>query len=201
MSGGCCSTGKCLGSSAQSNAPETKQQATTPPDQTDDSSIITIEVRMSENNLFLYKTPEVLLTVTWQEMDCCGFGNKDSDAKGEPHGKLDTQPTSCSPSDTKRIILTIENLKCGCCGDGGISRALDQITGVYNHNVNVVLARAEFDLDTRRISVSKVTKRLAAVTGYTFKQYFQPHGQVLEILIDDPVEIQRVSVRFSSTHP
>ena len=128
-------------------------------------------------------------------MECCGFGDMDSSSKSEPNSEHNIQPVAHSLPDTRRIILTVENLKCGCCGDSGISRALRQIPGVYNHHVNVVLARAEFDLDTRRTSVGEFTKRLTTVTGYTFKQYFQPHGQVLEVLVDDPAEICLVRVR------
>ncbi|KAL5377760.1 hypothetical protein DPSP01_009540 [Paraphaeosphaeria sporulosa] len=89
----------------------------------------------------------------------------------------------------KHIVLTIEGLKCGCCGDSGISRALEQTPGVENYHVNVVLARAEFDLNVQKTTVGMVKRKLTAATGYTFKQYFQPDGQVLELAVDDPAEV------------
>ncbi|KAJ4359732.1 uncharacterized protein N0V89_000288 [Didymosphaeria variabile] len=133
-------------------------------------------------------------------MSCCGFSRR-SNTEPEDDESINedqAQPTqSKRPGDTKRIILTIEGLKCGCCGDSGISRALDQIPGVENHQVNVVLARAEFDLDVRTTTVGLVRRKLTAATGYTFKQYFQPDGQVLEFVVDDPSEI--IQVRQSTT--
>ncbi|KAF2449402.1 heavy metal translocatin [Karstenula rhodostoma CBS 690.94] len=116
-----------------------------------------------------------------------------SDTEPEEEERIDeirTKPTQLKrPANMKRIILTIEGLKCGCCGDSGISRALEQIPGVQNHHVNVVLARAEFDLDVRTTTVGMVRRKLTAVTGYTFNQYFQPDGQILEVVVDDSAEM------------
>lgn len=101
-------------------------------------------------------------------------------------------------SQIERIVLTIEGLKCGCC-ESGISRALGQIPGVQNHYVNVVLARAEFNLDVRTTSINKVKKKLTAATGCTFEQYFQPTEQVLEVRVTDPQkEIYKVGSSLTS---
>lgn len=127
-------------------------------------------------------------------MNCCKDADDGSDLDNRSLVGPRTLSASAVPSDSRRIILNIEGLKCGCCGDGGISRALEQIPGVQNHYVNVVLARAEFDLDNGRTSVNRIRKRLSAATGYTFTQYFQPHGQILDIIVDDPAEISRVKV-------
>lgn len=129
-------------------------------------------------------------------MRCCGTSiHSDSESEGGER-VTNTQPQIMEPTpsaDTKRVILTIDGMKCGCCGDGGITRALDQIQGVQNHHVNIVLAKVEFDLDIRTMTVGKVRKKLTAATGYTFKQYFHPDGQVLDIIVDDPTEIYQVS--------
>ncbi|KAJ4295408.1 hypothetical protein N0V90_007420 [Kalmusia sp. IMI 367209] len=93
-------------------------------------------------------------------------------------------------SDMIRIVFTIHGLKCGCC-ESGISRVLDQIPAVESYNVNIILARVELDLNLRKQSVRKVKRKLTAATGYTFTQYFQPDGQVLEVIVDDPAEIYR----------
>ncbi|KAL5439956.1 hypothetical protein PMIN07_005893 [Paraphaeosphaeria minitans] len=175
--GGCCSSGKCQASSALDVVPQAdQQQASVSPHPSSDSTIIT-------KNLASDKT---------EKMSCCGLSHQ-SDTEPEEEEQITesrTMPTQPKrPANYKHIILTIEGLKCGCCGDSGISRALEQIPGVQNHHVNVVLARAEFDLDVRATTVGVVRRKLTAVTGYTFKQYFQPDGQVLEILVDDPAEI------------
>ncbi|KAF1977334.1 heavy metal translocatin [Bimuria novae-zelandiae CBS 107.79] len=139
-------------------------------------------------------------------MSCCGLSHRDTDSdvdeQDSDQPRRSIEPTG--PSDTERITLTIGGLKCGCCGDGGISHALNQIPGVQNHYVNVILARAEFDLDVRRASVKRVMRILAAATGYTFEEYFQPDGQVLEIIVDDPMEIHNAGrpygVEFITTN-
>ena len=81
--------------------------------------------------------------------------------------------------------VRIDGLKCGCC-EGGLSRALDRITAVKNHQVNVILARVEFDLDTNRLSVGDVIKLLTTRTGYKFEEQVASDGQILELIVTDP---------------
>jgi heavy metal translocating P-type ATPase len=95
------------------------------------------------------------------------------------------------PSNFERVVLSIDGLKCGCC-EGGISRAVKRVPAIKNHKVNVVLARVEFDLDLNRQSVVEVIKKLSAETGYSFEEYSQPAGQVLELLVNDFWQFQRV---------
>lgn len=137
-----------------------------------------------------------------QKMNCCGLSRR-SNTESEDNERINENRAHAThlrrPTDTKHIVLTIEGLKCGCCGDSGISRTLDQIPGVENYQVNVVLARAEFDLDIRTTTVGLVRRKLTVATGYTFKQYFPPDGQVLEFVVDDPAEIDQVC--HSATGP
>lgn len=102
------------------------------------------------------------------------------------------------PASFERFILTVGGLKCGCC-ETGLSRALQHIPAVRHHQVNVVLARIEFDLNTSRMSISEVISQLRRDTGYTFKHYDQPEGQVLELLVSDPTEIYRAGKPFGVT--
>ncbi|KAH7383183.1 E1-E2 ATPase-domain-containing protein [Pyrenochaeta sp. MPI-SDFR-AT-0127] len=74
------------------------------------------------------------------------------------------------PPNFERIMLRINGLKCGCC-EGGISRAISRISAIKNPQVNVVLARVEFDLDTTRLGVTDVIKKLSIKTGYTFDEH------------------------------
>ncbi|KAF2001910.1 heavy metal translocatin [Amniculicola lignicola CBS 123094] len=94
-----------------------------------------------------------------------------------------------------RIILNIGGLKCGCC-ESGISRALHQIPAIRNHQVNIMLARVEFDLDTGRFSVEEVIAHLHRATGYTFENYEQPESQILELLVENPAEILQTGRPF-----
>ncbi|KAF2735319.1 heavy metal translocatin [Polyplosphaeria fusca] len=91
----------------------------------------------------------------------------------------------------ERVTLTINGLKCGCC-ESGISKAVRQLRAVRNPQVNIVLARVEFDLDTSRLSVTDAISQLARCTGYTFAEYIPPQSQVLEILVNDSAEIYKV---------
>ncbi|KAF2468493.1 copper-translocating P-t [Lindgomyces ingoldianus] len=92
------------------------------------------------------------------------------------------------PATFERVVLTISGLKCGCC-ESGISKAFRHIPAIKDHQVNIVLARVEFDLDTSRLSISAAISRLTRVTGYTFEKHDQPEGQILEVLVNDPRQI------------
>ncbi|KAJ4989763.1 copper-translocating P-type ATPase [Stagonosporopsis vannaccii] len=94
------------------------------------------------------------------------------------------------PSDYQRFVLNIDGLKCGCC-ETGIKRAADRIAAIRDHQVNVIMARVEFDLDVSRISIDDVVKRLHAATGYTFEQNSRPKDQVLEFLHTSTLDICR----------
>jgi cation transport ATPase len=89
------------------------------------------------------------------------------------------------PTNFQRTVLRIDGLKCGCC-EGGLSRALSRIPTIRNYQVNVVLARVEFDLDTNRLSVDDVIKLLETRTGYNFEEQVTLDGQVLEFIVTDP---------------
>jgi heavy metal translocating P-type ATPase len=95
------------------------------------------------------------------------------------------------PPNFERVVLSIDGLKCGCC-EGGISRAVKRIPAIKNHKVNIVLARVEFDLNLNRQSIVEVIRKLSAETGYSFEEYSQPAGQVLELLVSDFWQLQRV---------
>ncbi|KAF1946059.1 heavy metal translocatin [Clathrospora elynae] len=99
------------------------------------------------------------------------------------------------PAKFERIILRIDGLKCGCC-DAGLSRAISRIPAIQNHQVNTVLARVELDLDTNRLPVKDVIKRLNTKTGYTFEEHVAPVGQVLDFIITDPRRIQYADKPF-----
>ena len=91
----------------------------------------------------------------------------------------------CGPPNFKRVVLRIDGLKCGCC-EGGLSRTLGRITAIRNHQVNLVLARVELDLDINRSSVSNVINQLETRTGFHFEEQVTSDGQVLEFIVTDP---------------
>lgn len=65
--------------------------------------------------------------------------------------------------------------------------------------MNIVLARVEFDLDVSRYSIQEVVKRLGGATGYTFEEYVQPEGQVLDVLVNDQALFCRTDRPFGVT--
>ena len=101
------------------------------------------------------------------------------------------------PPNYERVVLLVNGLQCGCC-EGGISRTVSRIAAIRNHTLNVVLARLTFDLDTNRLSVNEVIKRLSTKTGYSFEEHVAHAGQVLEIVTSTglvpvlPVGVNRV---------
>jgi copper chaperone CopZ len=125
---------------------------------------------------------------------CCSeshLSSEDSLLKcpGEADDKSDIE---LGPPNFERTILRIDGLKCGCC-EGGLSRAVSRIPAIKNYQVNVVLARVEFDLDTNRLSVADVIKLLRTRTGYNFEEQVTSEGQVLEFIITDPRRIEHAS--------
>jgi copper chaperone CopZ len=132
---------------------------------------------------------------------CCSeshLSSEDSLLKylDEPDDKTDVE---LGPPNFQRTVLRIDGLKCGCC-EGGLSRAVSRIPAIRNYQVNVVLARVEFDLDTNRLSVTDVIKLLSTRTGYNFEEQVTSDGHVLEFIITDPRLIENASQPHGVVH-
>lgn len=100
--------------------------------------------------------------------------------------------------NVERLVLDIDGLQCGCC-EGGISRTVARVPAISNYKVNVVLARLEFDLDTHRLSIVDVIKKLNAKTGYTFSEHIASSGQVLELLVTSVTKLEDAGTPFGVT--
>jgi copper chaperone CopZ len=112
---------------------------------------------------------------------------------------LDDTDVERGPSSYERVVLLIDGLQCGCC-EGSISRTVARISAIRNHQVNIVLARLEFELDTNRLSVADAISNLGVKTGYTFQEFIAPTGQVLELLVTDSAKIHNAIMPFGITH-
>ncbi|KAF1956903.1 heavy metal translocatin [Byssothecium circinans] len=125
-------------------------------------------------------------------MPCCGPRHPSRDSgivgKGSGNGLASTLPPKY-----ERVMLAIKGLKCGCCEDS-ISKAIGRISAIRNHQVNIVLARVEFELDTNRSSVAEAIKEFHGATGYAFEEYTPPQGTVLEFLVNDPAAFCRLDM-------
>lgn len=116
----------------------------------------------------------------------------------DPESEQRNRDVELGPPNFERVVLLIGGLQCGCC-EGGISRAIARITAIRNHQVNIVLARLDFDLDTNRLSVADVITKLGTKTGYTFQELVVPTGQVLEMLVTDHTKLQDAGIPFGIT--
>ena len=131
--------------------------------------------------------------------NCCSISQNDEtelwlkklEAERVISDEMSNADVEKGPPIYERFVLNIDRLKCGCC-EGGITRAVTRISAIRDHQVNVVMARLEFDLDINRMCIEDVLKRLNATTGYTFEQNSRPQDQVLEILHTDTHDFHRV---------
>jgi copper chaperone CopZ len=118
-----------------------------------------------------------------------------SNCRGSWLNDLDDTDVERGPPSYERVVLLIDGLQCGCC-EGSISRTVARIPAIRNHQVNIVLARLEFELDTNRLSVLDVISKLGVQTGYTFQEFIAPTGQVLELLATDPAKLHDAIIPF-----
>jgi len=102
------------------------------------------------------------------------------------------------PPNFERFVLIIDGLQCGCC-EGGVSQAVRRIHAIRNFQVNVVLARLEFEMDTNNFSIEDVIKRLNTKTGYKFSEYTAPEGQVLDLLATNVAKLEMAGRPFGVT--
>ncbi|KAH7410603.1 Cu2+-exporting ATPase [Cadophora sp. MPI-SDFR-AT-0126] len=81
---------------------------------------------------------------------------------------------------TEHITLSIEGMTCVGC-ENKLFRSLNTIPGIINLQTSLVMARAEFDLDTKA-SVDELIKEVAKTTGFAC-QRLSTQGQTLDILV------------------
>ncbi|KAF2749830.1 heavy metal translocatin [Sporormia fimetaria CBS 119925] len=122
---------------------------------------------------------------------CCSASHKHGEEKDSivhSHAARDDCERGAGSFD--RVTLIVKGLKCGCC-ESGLSKAFHHIPAIKNHQVNIVMARVEFDLNTSELSIPEAIARLQKDTGYSFELLDHPEGQVLELLVRDPSDICR----------
>lgn len=112
-------------------------------------------------------------------------GKKSEECDGVSHLDLEK-----GPPEFQRFVLHIDGLKCSCC-ESGITRAVSRISAIRDHQVNVVLARLEIDLDVNQITIDVAVQKLNTATGYTFEQDIRQNDHVLELVHPDPRAFDR----------
>lgn len=129
--------------------------------------------------------------------DCCS-GTQTHDTHACTHSETSTTidaDVEKGPSTYDRIVLSIGGLKCGCC-ETGIAKAIRHIPAIGAFQINLVLSRVEFDLDTGRLSVAQVISRLDKATGFTFTEFERTEGHSLEVLVGDAAKFCALSKPF-----
>ena len=114
------------------------------------------------------------------------------------NGPGDSGDAERGPANYERVVLLIDGLQCGCC-EGGVSRTVARIPAIRDPHLNVVLARLDFELDTARLSVADVIKRLKSKTGYSFSVYVALQGQVLELFASSVAKLEAAGQPFGVT--
>jgi heavy metal translocating P-type ATPase len=128
---------------------------------------------------------------------CSGTPHQDTETvlkatgkKSEDSDRISHLDLEKGPPEYQRFVLNIDGLKCGCC-ETGITRAVSRISAIRDHQVNVVLARLEIDLDINQITIDVAVQKLSTATGYTFEHDTGPNDQVLELVHPDPRAFDR----------
>ncbi|KAF2849902.1 hypothetical protein T440DRAFT_555526 [Plenodomus tracheiphilus IPT5] len=103
------------------------------------------------------------------------------------------------PLNIDRFVLRIRGLKSCCCGTS-ITRALNRIQPINKHQLNLVTARLDLDLDTSRLSLAEVIKQLNDKTGYTFEQHVASAGQALVLGTSDYRRLQQAAQPYGVSH-
>jgi Cu2+-exporting ATPase len=99
---------------------------------------------------------------------CCGKANQAREKEGlktpvvDSIGAVDIER---GPSGNEHIILSISGMTCTGC-ETKLTRTLGTLQSVTNLKTSLVLARAQFDLDTSKTSVADVTRHLERTTEF-----------------------------------
>ncbi|OCL08345.1 Cu2+-exporting ATPase [Glonium stellatum] len=89
------------------------------------------------------------------------------------------------PPAIERIVLSVGGMTCSGC-ERRLLKALSGIPSISSYETSLLRARAEFDLDTGRLSVENAVSKLKRSTGYSLERVAEDDGQVLEVLVDNP---------------
>ncbi|KAF2098307.1 Cu2+-exporting ATPase [Rhizodiscina lignyota] len=88
------------------------------------------------------------------------------------------------PPQYEKAVLTVQGMTCSGC-EKNIEKAIAAIPGTRNINSSVVLARAEFEIDTNRTAVEDAISTLHQTTTYTCTRVSETKEQYLDVIISD----------------
>ena len=139
--------------------------------------------------------------------DCCCHDSRNSSDKQEKaseHSLEETENVTCVNLTAKtepipeagdlerglpaieRVTLSVGGMTCSGC-EQKLIKVLDEIPSISDHKTSLVRARAGFNLDASRLSVEDAISKLKRLTGYSFERIEEVDGQILEVLVDDPI--------------
>ncbi|KAH9862598.1 hypothetical protein IAQ61_010016 [Plenodomus lingam] len=103
------------------------------------------------------------------------------------------------PPHIERVVLRVNGLKSGCCGTS-VTRAASRICSVKKHQLNLVTAQLDLDLETNQPPVSNVIRQLNNKTGYTFVRQIPWTGQTLDLVTGNLERIQEARKPYGVIH-
>lgn len=109
--------------------------------------------------------------------NCC---STDNDAVSKQDFFVDVSDLEKGEGQLEHVILSVRGMTCVGC-ELKFTRALHRFPQIGNLQISIVLARAEFDLDTSRMSVDQVIAYLERATEFTCQQVVHK-GQQVEVI-------------------
>ncbi|TFB02364.1 P-type cation-transporting ATPase [Trichoderma ghanense] len=94
---------------------------------------------------------------------------------------VDVEKTVFSHDEKEHVVLSIAGMTCTGC-ETKLVRSLGTLPSVKNLKTSLVLARAEFDLVGRAVSVAEVTKHLERTTEFKCER-ISNQGSTLDIVV------------------
>lgn len=88
------------------------------------------------------------------------------------------------PPEYRKVILQVEGMDCTGCENSLIS-AITRLKAAIDVKTSFTLARAEFLLNTSRMSMEEAIDKLSRTTPYTFKAVFEESAHSITIVVDD----------------
>lgn len=88
------------------------------------------------------------------------------------------------PPEYRKVILQVEGMDCTGCENSLIS-AIKRLKAAVDVKTSFTLARAEFLLNTSRMSMEEAVDKLSRTTMYTFKAVFEERAHSITVVVDN----------------
>ncbi|KAF2452828.1 E1-E2 ATPase-domain-containing protein [Lineolata rhizophorae] len=128
------------------------------------------------------------------EHDGCGSSGeataRDSCCSGSSPMKgveLETRDVERGPGTYERVAISVQGMTCSGC-ERKLGQTLRGIHAVSNVKTSLVLAKAEFDLNTTDMSFDEMLAELKYATTYSYERIMDQEGQSMDLLVNNSDE-------------